>query len=277
MRAHFSALTDHASPLTSDDLADPVAVRHAVRCGRLTGYTSRCAPGYVQANLAILPAAFAEEFLRFCQRNPQPCPLLAMSEPGSPRLPELAEDLDIRTDLPSYRVFKDGVATGDVSDIRNLWRDDFVVFALGCSYSFEQAMIEAGLKLNHWETGLEPAIYLTSIQCRPAGRFSGPMVVSMRSFKPADAIRAIQITSRFPRVHGAPVHIGLPEQIGIADVHKGWQGGPPDLREGEIPLFWACGVTPQSVIRSAKPPISITHTPSHMLVTDLRNASLASF
>jgi len=259
------------------DRNDPVAVRHAIRKGLHTGHTGKLAQGFVQANLAILTADYADEFARFCQRNPQPCPLLAMSEPGDPRLPELAEDLDIRTDLPSYRVWKDGEAVGDVQDISDVWRDDLVVFALGCSYSFEQALSEAGLPLHHWETGAQPAIYSTSIECRPAGRFSGPMVVSMRAFKPADAIRAVQITSRFPRVHGAPVHLGFPEQIGIADVNVPWQCGPADVREGEIPVFWACGVTPQEVIRRAKPPFSITHTPGHMLVTDLKNASLASF
>ena len=255
---------------------DPAAVRLAARSGRLTGHTASLAPGFVQANLAILPRDYAEEFLRFCHRNPRPCPLLAVSEPGSPALPELVAGLDLRTDLPSYRVFRDGERAEDVADIRALWQDDFVAFALGCSLSFEEALLDAGLPLRHWETGVEPPIYLTSIDCAPAGRFSGKMVVSMRPFRPADAVRAIQVTSRFPRVHGAPIHIGMPEAIGIPDIHDNWQGDAPDIRADELPLFWACGVTPQSVVKAARPPICITHTPAHMLVTDRRNAELAS-
>ena len=254
---------------------DPREVRLAARDGRLTGQTGGLAPGHVQANLCILPKDDAEDFLRFCQRNPKPCPLLAVSEPGDPRLPGLGADLDLRTDAPKYRVFRDGERQEDVSDISALWRDDFVGFALGCSYSFEEALVEAGLPLRHLENGTVPAMYLTNIECASAGRFSGRMVVSMRPFRPADAIRAVQVTSRFPSVHGAPVHLGLPEAIGIADVSKAWQGDDPDIREDELPVFWACGVTPQVVVQQSRPKLAISHVPGHMLVTDLRNAHLA--
>ena len=197
---------------------DPQAVRRAARSGTLTGHTGALAPGCVQANLAILPKAYAADFLTFCTRNPRPCPLLAMSDPGDPRLPELADDLDIRTDVPSYRVFRDGEMVGDVPEIRDLWRDDLVTFAIGCSLSFEAALQDAGVPLRHIERDEIVPMYLTGIETRPAGPFRGPMVVSMRPFRPADAIRAIQVTSRFPMVHGAPIHIGHPHLIGIEDV-----------------------------------------------------------
>ncbi len=257
------------------DATDPREVRRHIRTGDYRGHTGALAKGYVQANLAILPQDYADEFLRFCHRNPKPCPLLAVSEPGDPRLPELAQDLDIRTDLSSYRVFRDGEYDGDVVSIEDLWRDDFVVFALGCSFSFEEPLVDAGLRLRHWEDGSVCPMFLTDIDCAPAGRFSGKMVVSMRPFTPADAIKAVQITSRYPRVHGAPVHLGMPELIGIEDIGRAWQGDDPRLAPDQMPVFWACGVTPQVAVRSARPPLAITHTPAHMLVTDRRNASLA--
>ena len=255
--------------------SDPVEVRRCIRTGQYHGHTGALAKGCVQANLVILRADYAEDFARFCQRNPKPCPVLAMSEPGSPHLPELGEDLDLRTDLPSYRVFRDGELDGDVRTIGDLWRDDFVAFALGCSFSFEEALIDAGLSIRHWKDGSVCPMYLTDIECAPAGRFHSRMVVSMRPFTPADAIRAVQITSRYPRVHGAPVHLGMPERIGIENIGRAWQGDDPVIAPDEMPVFWACGVTPQVAVRSARPPIAITHTPAHMLVTDVRNASLS--
>jgi uncharacterized protein YcsI (UPF0317 family) len=263
-----------AGPLPFDR-DDPRAVRRAVRSGAHTGHTAGLAPGFVQGNLCILPRDYADDFLLYCQRNPKPCPLLGAGDPGDPRLPALAEDLDIRTDVPSYRVFRDGEHVEDVADIRDLWRDDMVAFVIGCSFSFEEALVEAGLPLRYVEQGKNVPMFLTSIETAPAGPFRGRMVVSMRPFTPADAIRAIQITSRFPTVHGAPVHIGKPELIGIDDLAKPWVGDATEVRENELPLFWACGVTPQSVVRNARPPLCITHTPGHMLVTDLRNSSLA--
>jgi uncharacterized protein YcsI (UPF0317 family) len=257
------------------DINDPRAVRRAKRSGAHTTHTGALAPGFVQANLMMLPAEDAEDFLRFCQRNPKPCPLLAVSEPGDPTLPELAEALDIRTDVPSYRVFRDGEFVEDIEDISGLWRSDMVVFALGCSYSFEQALIDTGLHLRHWSEEYTVSMYRTNIECRAAGRFHGNMVVSMRPFTPADCIKAIQVTSRYPRVHGAPVHIGKPELIGIEDIESPWQGDRPELADDQLPLFWACGVTPQLVVETTKPKFCITHTPAHMLVTDLTNASLS--
>ncbi len=254
----------------------PRDLRRAIREGDFEHYTVGQVPGYVHTNICILPLDYAYEFQTFCQRNPRPCPLLAMSAPGDPALPELGEDIDIRTDVPQYRIFRDGEFVEDVSDIRQLWRDDMVTFAMGCSLSFEEALIEGGLPLRHFDNRENVPIYLTDIDCKPAGRFEGKLVVSMRPFSPADAIRAIQITTRFPGVHGAPVHIGRPDLIGIDDINQSWQCGTPDIRDDEIPLFWACGVTPQSVVEQAKPPICITHKPACMLVTDLRNAELAA-
>src|SRR6266705_2046802 len=255
---------------------DPREVRRAVRHGEHSGHTAGLAPGYVQGNVCILPREYAEEFALFCERNPKPCPLLAASQPGEAQLPSLGKDLDIRTDVPRYRVFRNGERVEDVGDIRALWREDLVAFVLGCSFSFEQALLEAGLRLRYLEEGKNVPMYRTSIDTAPAGRFRGKLVVSMRPFKPADAIRAIEITSRYPRVHGAPVHLGRPDLIGIEDLARPWAGDPTEVREDELPLFWACGITPQSVLLDARPSLCITHAPGHMLVTDLTNASLAS-
>ena len=249
--------------------------RFAIRAGAFKGQTAGLAPGYVQGNLAILPGALAGDFLRFCQLNPKPCPLLAASAPGDFRLPTLAEDLDIRTDLPRYRVFRHGEVVDEPGDIRGHWRDDLVAFVLGCSFSFEEALVEAGIELRHIACNATVPMYRTSIATASAGPFHGPMVVSMRPLRPADAIRAIQITTRFPAVHGAPVHIGKPELIGIADLMRPDYGDPIPIHADEIPVFWACGVTPQSVVAAAKPEFCITHYPGSMLVTDRRNSEFA--
>ncbi len=249
--------------------------RLMIRRGELAGPTAGLAPGYVQGNLAILPAAVAGDFLRFCQLNPKPCPLLAASAPGDWRLPALAEDLDIRTDISRYRVFRNGELIDEPTDVRAHWRDDLVSFALGCSFSFEEALTDNGIELRHITCGATVPMYRTSIATAPAGPFHGPMVVSMRPLKPADAIRAIQITTRFPAVHGAPVHIGKPELIGIKDVMKPDYGDPVPINDDEIPVFWACGVTPQSVVATVKPEFCITHYPGSMLVTDRRNTEFA--
>ena len=254
----------------------PREVRRAIRERRHTGHTAGLARGYVQGNVCILPREYAADFRAFCERNPKPCPLLAMSEPGNPRLPGLGEDLDIRSDVPRYRVFRDGRLEGEVENLSALWRDDLVSFVLGCSFSFEEALMAAGLRLRYVEQGRNVPMYRTSVETTPAGRFRGKLVVSMRPFRPADAIRAIEITARYPRVHGSPVHLGDPRMIGIEDLQKPWAGDPTEVREDELPLFWACGITPQSVLLEAKPSFCITHAPGHMLVTDLENASLAS-
>ena len=250
--------------------------RWLIRSGDFSGPTAGLAAGNVQANLVILPKVLAHDFLRFAQANPKPCPVLAVSEPGDPGLPSLGEDLDIRTDLPKYRVWRHGELLEEPLDIRHVWQDDLVGFALGCSFSFEQALVEEGIELRHMTCGSNVPMYRTNIRCTPAGRFAGPLVVSMRPLAPADAIRAIQITSRFPSVHGAPVHIGLPEAIGIEDLATPDYGDSVPMREGELPVFWACGVTPQAVIAEAKPEFCITHAPGSMLITDLLNTKLAN-
>ena len=251
------------------------AVRRRIRRGEISGHTSGLAPGMVQGNVVILPADLASDFLRFCQANPKPCPLLAVSEPGDPALPALGADIDIRSDVPRYRVFRKGEMVEEPTDIAHLWRDDLVIFILGCSFSFEWALLEDGLPIKHMGRGTNVPMYRTSIQTTPAGRFHGPLVVSMRPFRPADAIRAIQITSRFPGVHGAPVHIGKPEMIGIKDIMKPDYGDAVEVRDNEMPVFWACGVTPQSVIATVKPEFCITHYPGSMLVTDRKNTEFA--
>jgi len=257
-------------------LEDPVAVRHAARSSSLRTTTAGLARGFVQGNVAILPASLAAAFHRFCLRNPKPCPILAISEPGSPRLPELGADLDIRTDVPRYRVFRDGDCVDEPYDLGDHWRDDLVAFVLGCSFSFEEALLEAGIPLRHIEERKNVGMWRTTIATVPAGPFKGPLVVSMRPMKPAHAIRAVQVTSRFPAVHGAPVHVGKPEMIGVRDLGKPDWGDAVAVRDDELPVFWACGVTPQAVVAVTRPELFITHYPGSMLVTDLRNAQLAT-
>ena len=236
--------------------------RLMIRAGEHRGHTAGLAQGFVQGNLCILPADYALEFAAFCQRNPKPCPLIGMSAPGDPRIPALAEDMDIRTDLPQYRIFRDGELVDEPSDIIDLWRDNMVSFVLGCSFSFEEALLDVGIPLSHTV---------------PAGRVHGKMVVSMRPLKPADVILAIQITSRFPGVHGAPVHLGQPHLIGVDDLEKPFAGDRPRMENDKIPVFWACGVTPQVAVEQVRPPICVTHAPGCMVITNLLNSSLAVF
>lgn len=255
--------------------ASPAEVRAMIRTGEITGQTSGMCDGYAQANLAILPKDLAFDFLLFTQRNKKPCPVLDVTEAGSP-VPRLtAPGADIRTDIPRYRIYRKGELTDEVTDISSFWQDDLVAFLLGCSFSFEAPMIEAGLEVRHITDHHNVPMYKTNIECVPAGVFHGPMVVSMRPMKPADAIRAVQITTRMPFVHGAPIHIGDPEAIGIHDIDKPDFGDPSEIRPGEVPVFWACGVTPQAVAMAVKPEFMITHAPGHMFITDIPNASLA--
>lgn len=253
------------------------AARAAIRAGEWTHHTSGLADDHVQGNLVILPKALADDFLRFCQRNPKPCPLLAVTEPGQPGVPQLGADIDLRTDLPRYRVWRHGELVAEPTDIRDLWRDDLVSFVIGCSFSFEQALLDAGLPVRHIEQKRNVPMYRTNIATTPAGPFSGPMVVSMRPMRAAAVIRAIQVTSRFPDVHGAPVHLGDPHLIGITDLGRPDYGDPVDVLPDEIPVFWACGVTPQAAITQARPEFCITHSPGAMLITDRLNHELASF
>lgn len=254
----------------------PYALRQKIRSGEFAQNTSGFSPGFVQGNLAILPAEWANEFLQFCQLNPKPCPVIGMSStPGQFMLDMLGQDVDIRTDIPRYRVYRDGVMSEEVTDVRDLWQDDMVAFLLGCSFSFEEALLADGLEVRNITEGVNVPMYRTNIECQPAGRFSGTTVVSMRPMKPKDAIRAIQICSRFPSVHGAPLHFGDPAAIGIRDINAPDFGDAVTIREGEVPVFWACGVTPQVAIEQARPPICITHSPGCMLVTDIPNSRLA--
>jgi uncharacterized protein YcsI (UPF0317 family) len=250
-------------------------VRRAIRNGDRS-HTGGKAPGYVQTNLTILPKEYALEFQTFCLLNPKPCPLLAVGDIGNPYLPTLGEDIDVRTDLSGYRIFENGEEVDVTDDISAYWRDDLVAFPLGCSYSFEEALVQDGVRVRHLEHQERIATYVTNIDTNPAGRFHGKMVVSMRPMNAADAIRSVQITSRFPNVHGAPIHIGHPEAIGIEDLnHQEFNGAPPRMEEHDLPVFWACGVTPQMVMQATKPSFCITHLSGHMLVTDLKNTQLA--
>lgn len=250
-------------------------VRAAVRAGALRGQTAGLAPGHVQGNLVILPESQAFDFLRYCVRNPRPCPVIGVGEPGDPSMPGLGADIDVRTDLPAYRVWRDGELAGEAADVRALWRDDLVAFVLGCSFSFEEALLQAGLPLRHVAEGRNVAMFRTAIPTEPAGPFRGPLVVSMRPFRPADALRATQITARYPAVHGAPVHLGDPAAIGIADLAAPDYGDATLPAAGEIPVFWACGVTPQAALQAARIEFCITHAPGCMLVTDRQNSEYA--
>ena len=252
--------------------ASPRGVRNAIRSNAFAGDTAGLAAGYLQANLAILPASYATDFLRFCQRNPKPCPLVGVSETGDPYLPTLGEDIDIRTDVPQYKVFEDGVLVDQVNDIRSLWRDDLVTFALGCSFSFEEALLQAGIPVRHIEENKTVPMYRTNIPTASAGPFKGEAVVTMRPLSVTDTIRAVEVTHRFPKAHGTPVHFGDPEAIGITNLAQPDFGDPVAIEDDEIPVFWACGVTPQVAISHAKPTFCITHAPGHMLITDIRGA-----
>ena len=256
---------------------DPREIRAACRSGELTRTTAGLAPDYVQANLAVLPREQAYDFLLFCQRNPQPCPLLEVTDVGSAEPKLTAPGADLRTDIAKYRIYEKGELTDEVTDVTPYWREDLVAFLLGCSFTFEQAIVQAGVRLWHLQHEKSVAMWRTNIQCRPAGIFRGPMVVSMRPIRPMDLPKAITASARFPGAHGAPVHIGAPKAIGIADIDKPHYGDAQGFEAGDIPVFWACGVTPQAVALASKPPFMITHSPGNMFVTDMRNSQLAAF
>ncbi len=257
--------------------ASSAALRAAARTGAFSGQTSGHAPGMLQANLVILPESAADDFLRFCARNPKPCPLVGVSEPGDPSLPALAHDLDIRTDVPRYRIFRNGEASDEVTDVLDLWRDDLVTFALGCSFSFEESLLAEGLPVRHVAAGRNVPMYVTNRQTSVSGPFSGPLVVSLRAMPPEAAIRAIILSDRQALAHGAPVHVGDPAVLGIRDVAAPEFGDPPVIEPGDILVFWACGVTPQMALRQARLPFAITHAPGHMLVCDVKAAGLTAF
>lgn len=252
----------------------PAKARRMIREEKITGQTSGMCAGYAQANLVILPREAAYDFLLFTQRNPKSCPLLEVSDVGSRELHYIAKDVDIATDLPKYRVYEKGELTGEYTNVEAFWREDYVSFLIGCSFSFESALLEAGIPVRQIEEHCNVPMYKTNIACVPAGRFEGEMVVSMRPIPYNQVAEAVLVTGEMPRVHGAPIQIGSPEAIGITDLAHPDFGDPVTIREGEVPVFWPCGVTPQNVIMKVKPELVITHAPGHMLITDVKNVEL---
>ena len=254
--------------------ANPKEIRNLIRAQKITDQTSGMCAGYAQANLCILPKDLAFDFLLFCTRNPRPCPLLEVGNAGSRQIRDMAENADVATDFPKYRIWKNGVLTEEVHDISDLWQDDFVYFLIGCSFSFEAELIEAGIPVRHIEEGRNVPMFNTNIPLKPAGIFGGNMVVSMRPIPYDLVVKAVNVTAAMPRVHGAPIHIGSPEQIGIKDIFSPDYGDAVTVNDGEVPVFWPCGVTPQNAVMNAKPPMAITHAPGHMFITDVKNTSL---
>ena len=267
--------TEYSPPTPPANLRTGAEARAAIRAGTWRKPTAGLAPGYVQANLAILPKAFAYDFLLFCQRNPKPCPLLEVTDPGSYRVdPSWGADLDLRTDVPRYRVYRDGELSSEPENLLDLWQADFVSFLIGCSFTFEQALLENGVPVRHQECGCNVPMYRTCLACRTAGVFHGPVVVSMRPIPAGLVPLAVTVTARYPGVHGAPLHIGDPATLGIADLATPDYGDPVPVKPGEVPVFWACGVTPQAAAVAARIPLMITHSPGFMLVTDRLNRNL---
>jgi uncharacterized protein YcsI (UPF0317 family) len=253
------------------DKTDPASMRRAIRAGLFRDFTNLVAPGFVQGNLVVVPAAFADEFADYCRLNPQALPIVGRSLPGSPHIPELGQDLDLRTDVGGYMVFRDGVLTGTPADIADIWQDDLVAFVLGCSFSFEALLQKHGIILRHLEEGNVSAMYVTNLETIPAGPFRGPLVVSMRALRPGDVVPAATISERYPQFHGRPIAIGAPHSIGIGDLSKSYGGhGLTQLKDDETPVFWACGATAQLAALEAKLPLLITHYKAHMVLTDLR-------
>jgi len=254
----------------------PKDIRSMMRKEAFKEHTMKLAENYVQANLAIVPKKFALEFMIFCQRNPRPCPILEVTEPGVSTLKYLSDNADLKTDLPQYRVFKDGECIDEPYNIKEYWRDDLVAFLLGCSATFDHVLDAAGIELRHFREGKVPSIYITNIRCKPAGPFRSPMVVSERPIKFKQLSQMIQITSRYPLMHGSPIHVGDPKMIGIKDMNKIDWGDQSDISEDEIPCFWACGITPQTAALNAKLDIMITHYPAKMFISDRRNVEFAT-
>ncbi|KRL05778.1 putative hydro-lyase [Liquorilactobacillus oeni] len=252
----------------------PVELRHLIRKGTYTKPTSGLAPGYTQANLVVLPKSLAYDFLLFTQRNPKPCPVLEVSDVGSRQLHQFAKDIDLANDFPRYRIYKKGILQQEVTSVAPFWRDDLVSFLIGCSFSFESELLAAGIEVRNITQGVNVPMFDTDIPLQSAGHFHGKMVVSMRPIPENQVVKAVKVTADMPRVHGAPIQIGNPEQIGIKDVFKPDYGDPVTINEGEVPVFWPCGVTPQNVIMASKPDFVITHDPGHMLVTDIKNTAL---
>lgn len=257
--------------LSDDRVMDsPSAARAAYRAGSVVP-TSGHAPGYAQANLVVLPRDWAWDMLLFAQRNPQPVPLLDVTEPGPDSWrTTLADGADLRTDLPLYRVWREGELVEERPEVSALWHDDLVAFLVGCSFGFERALLDAGVPVRNIEQGRNVSMYRTNRRCRPAGRLSGDLVVSMRPVPAALVATAVTITAAMPQAHGAPVHIGSPADLGITDLAAPDFGDPVVAEPGDVPVFWACGVTPQAALMASRAPFAITHAPGHMFVTDVR-------
>ena len=250
-------------------------IRKKIRDGEHTGPTSGIAGDKVQANLAILPKEYAFDFLLFAIRNSKPVPIIEVLEAGE-FVSRYAKNSDIRTDIPQYNIYKNGELTETVSDIKKCWRDDFVTFLIGCSFTFEQAILDAGISIKHIDERRNVAMYKTNIETEPAGGFKGNTVVSMRPFKKSLVDKVTEITNEFPNMHGGPVHAGDPKEIGIRNIDKPDYGDSIEIAEDEVPVFWACGVTPQNVVLNAKPEILISHAPGHMFITDINNEEYKS-
>ncbi len=252
----------------------PTDVRHLIRNNEISSQTSGMCAGYAQANLVVLPKKYAYDFLLFAQRNPRSCPLLEVSDEGSRSLEYLAKDADIARDIPKYRIYEHGELKEECSNVVDVWRDDLVSFLIGCSFSFESELLMADVPVRQIEQNCNVPMYNTNIKCSPAGIFHGNMVVSMRPIPHELVVKAVEITASMPRVHGAPIHIGYPEVIGIKDTEQPDYGDAVEIRDGEIPVFWPCGVTPQAVVMESKPDFCITHSPGHMFITDIKNVNL---
>nr|WP_172972021.1 putative hydro-lyase [Roseibium aquae] len=257
--------------------ADVQTVRAAIRAGRYTGHTAGLAKGRLQCNLAILPLDVADAFHAYCRENPKPCPLAGVSEPGSPVIGRIGVDVDIRTDASRYNIYRGGVLDGQVSDLTDIWQDDFVAFAIGCSFTFEDALLRAGIGMRHIAQDVTVPMFRSTIETVPSGPFGGGMVVSMRPIPQDRLDEAKAISGRYPLAHGAPVHVGDPRTIGISDVMRPDWGQPVEIRDGEVPAFWACGVTPQVAIMAAKLPLAITHAPGAMLICDVDDRTPALY
>ncbi|MFZ5587930.1 MAG: putative hydro-lyase [Thermodesulfobacteriota bacterium] len=255
---------------TLKQTASPEAARVRIAKGDITGPTAALCPGYVQANLVILPKDWAFDFLLFCLRNPKPCPLLEVLDPGDPLTRVIAQQADVRSTIPRYRVWRDGVLAGEPTDITGLWRDDLVSFFLGCSFSFDFALQSAGVPVRHLDQKRNVPMYRTTRPNARAARLGGPLVVSMRPMPPELVAKAVAVSGEFEGAHGAPVHWGDPAALGIADISRPEFGDAVDMKPGEVPVFWACGVTPQAALMDARPPFAITHAPGHMFITDLK-------
>ena len=266
--------TADGNPKPGQDLT-PAEIRQLCRDGKFTGVTAGLTPGYVQANLVVLPKLLAYDFLLFCQRNPKPCPILDVTDEGNPEPHSIAPGADICTDLPLYRIYRRGKLVEETTDIRSFWREDSMGFLIGCSFTFERAMLATGLPVRHIEEGRNVPMYRTNIPCSPAGCFSGVLVVSMRPIPRLQTDRAVEITGSYPEAHGVPVHIGDPALIGIKDLDKPDYGDAVTIHDDEIPVFWACGVTSQSAILQAKSELAITHAPGHMFITNIKDEELA--